>query len=47
MFDIVSSSNNNDLKKIYYTALGRERYGLYRVENNTNADDLARQDETP
>ena len=47
VFDIVSSSNNNDLKKIYYTALGRERYGLYRVENNTNADDLARQDETP
>lgn len=28
--------NNNTLAKIYYTALGRERYGLYRAENPTN-----------
>ena len=27
---IINSSN--DLKKIYYTALGRERYGIYRLK---------------
>ena len=25
--------NNQGLAEIYYTALGRERYGMYRVEN--------------
>ena len=28
--DSYVKSLNNELKKIYYTALGRERYGLYR-----------------
>lgn len=29
--------SNNKLAKIYYTALGRERYGMYRIENiNSN-----------
>ncbi len=32
--DWLNSSGNAQLKKIYYTALARERYGLYRVEND-------------
>lgn len=29
-------NGNSELARIYYTALGRERYGLYRPANNTN-----------
>ena len=39
IFDIVRNGDRT-LQKIYYTALGRERYGLYRVENNITDDDL-------
>ena len=34
LIDWLNSSGNAQLKKIYYTALARERYGLYRVEND-------------
>lgn len=30
LYDYVKNKLSNELKKVYYTALGRERYGLYR-----------------
>ena len=44
IFDIVRNGDTT-LQKIYYTALGRERYGLYRVENNITVDDLENRDD--
>ncbi len=33
IFDYIDSINNNDIRDKYYLALGRERYGMFRVEN--------------
>lgn len=35
---IANLNNGEDLAKAYFTAIGRERYGMYRTDNN--ADEL-------
>ena len=35
IFDAVKDARN-ELKSVYYTALGRERFGMYRVENSSD-----------
>lgn len=42
-------NGTSELARVYYTALGRERYGLYRTSNNTNytasiGDDVTKND---
>ena len=35
-----SGSGSTDIKQIYYIALGRERYGLYRPDNDIGLNDI-------
>lgn len=34
------SANANNVKKAYYTALGRERYSMYRTNNDVDSDEM-------
>ena len=39
IYEIIDS--NSDLASIYYTALGRERFGMYRTDNKINVEDTS------